>query len=51
METGKSFSLEYDLRDSVVKGRAPYATHGWSKEFESYGEMKAFLEGNGIEIV
>ena len=51
IETGKGFSLEYGLRDSVVNGAAPYATHGWSKEFESYGEMKAFLADNGIDIV
>ncbi|MCR5597792.1 MAG: hypothetical protein K6G19_06440 [Lachnospiraceae bacterium] len=51
IETGKGFSLEYGLRDSVVNGAAPYATHGWSKEFGSYGEMKAFLADNGIDIV
>ncbi len=49
-ECGKSFALEYGLRESMEAGHMPYAVHGWKKEFASYAEMRSFLAGYGIHI-
>ena len=49
-ECGKSFALEYGLRESMEEGHMPYAVHGWKKEIKSYSEMRSFLAGYGIYI-
>ncbi len=48
--TGREFAGEYDLRERAEQGRAPYAVHGYSKDFGSYGEMRDFLARYHIEI-
>ena len=50
VKTGREFSLEYGLKESVKEGKLPYAVHGWKKEFKDHEEMRSFLAENGIMI-
>lgn len=49
-KTGRKFSLEYGIKEAVQAGEAPFAVHGWSKEFADYNEMRSFMEKHGVHI-
>lgn len=50
VENGRAFSLEYGIKTSIDAGHAPYAVHGWSKEFKDYAEMAAYVNSHGGDM-
>ncbi len=47
VETGLKFAREYNLKESIDKGLIPFGIHGYKKEFDSFEDMKNYMQERG----